>query len=128
MKKLIVLILALTYLSTSSGMVMNVQYCFDKVSSVKVNGFGAEDSCCCSGAEKTSGCCSNDVKVVKPQESHQPVFNYSTENPIHFSSIPLSYLDPLPTKPVGEDLIQISDSSPPLPSAPIYIKNCVFRI
>lgn len=129
MKKVIALILALVYLSTTSGMVMNVQYCFDKVSSVQVNGFGDKDGCCCIGAEKTAGCCSDEVEMVKLHESHQAAFaNYSIENPTQLLSIPLSYIDSSPIVSVSEELVQISDSSPPLPSAPIYIKNCVFRI
>lgn len=129
MKKLIAFIAALVYLSTSSGMVMSVQYCFDKVSSIQVNGFGGGDGCCCIGAEKTEGCCSDEVKLVKLQQSHQATFvNYSIENSIQLLSIPLSYIDASPIVSVREELVQISDSSPPLPSAPIYIKNCLFRI
>lgn len=129
MKKLFALILALAYLSASSGMVLNVQYCFNQVSSVQVNGFG-EDNCCCNGTKNKAGCCSNEVKVVKLQDTHHAAFaNYSIDHPIQLFPVPLSFLQPVLTVPVGENFIYSSDNSPPDKSAPsIYIKNCVFRI
>lgn len=129
MKKVIALIVALVYLTTSSGMVMNVQYCFGKVSSVQVNGFGVEDGCCCKSEEKTSGCCSHDVLMVKLQDTHEAAFAlFSIKNIVELNSLPLSFLNATPPQPLHKELVQVSDSSPPITPDAIYIKNCVFRI
>lgn len=130
MKKLIVLILSLVYLSTSSGMVLNVQYCFDKVSSFSLNGFGNEDSCCGAIVEKSQGCCSDEVKVIKPQESHEGAFaSYLFNNPIQPFSTPRSFIDPPFIGPLRDQILRIRDSGHLLPAdSEIYIKNCVFRI
>jgi hypothetical protein len=128
MKKFIALILALVYLSTSSGMVLNVQYCFNEVSSVTVNGIG-DNTCCCTGLVKTTSCCSDEVKLVKLEDSHEVSFTTYLKEASQVVTTPLSYIDPSPTCSTPEQLVQISDSSPPLPSTPsIFIKNCVFRI
>lgn len=128
MKKCIALILSLIYLSTSSGMVMNVQYCFEKIASVTIEGFG-EDKSCCTNSPKKSGCCSNEFKVVKVDVSHAPSSaDYKFEAPVLFlTSLISCTLTPVLLSPV--EPLQFSDSSPPLTAAtPIYIKNCVFRI
>ena len=129
MKKLIACILAVVYLSASSGMVVNVQYCMDKVASVQVNGFGNENICCTDGG-KTAGCCSDELKVVKLQESHNAaVASYSMENPAQLLGVPLSFINSSPLVLADEKRVQMADSSPPLASASsIHIRNCVFRI
>lgn len=129
MKKALTLTLALVYLSTSSGMVANVQYCFNKIFSVQINGFG-DNSCCCTGAAKKAGCCSDEIKLVKLQESNRAAFtDYIIENSTERVSAPLSLIDSSPVTSTGRELIQIADSSPPVISAPpIFIRNCIFRI
>lgn len=126
--KSIALILSLIYLSTSSGMVMNVQYCFDKVSSITLDGFDKDKWCCTNSSEK-SDCCSNEIKVVKVDASHSPSSaNFNFEPPVQLLHFFTSYILSPVLQSTGE-LLQSSDNSPPFPAAtPIYIKNCIFRI
>jgi hypothetical protein len=128
MKKVIALILTLVYLSTSSGMVLNVQYCMGELSSVKVEGF-SRDKCKCAASEKSFGCCSNEYKVAKIKEPHAAsIIHYSIDAPVANTTSGVSLINYSPTLSAGQ-LIRSSDSSPPLRTSPhIYIKNCVFRI
>lgn len=128
MKKCIALILSLIYLSTSSGIVMNVQYCFEEIASVKIQGFG-KDKCCCTNSSDKSGCCSNELKVFKVDVSHVPsTADFNIGAPFYFIK-PLSFFNVSPVLLCPVKLLQSSDNSPPLAAAiPIYIKNCVFRI
>jgi hypothetical protein len=128
MKKCIALILSLIYLSASSGMVMNVQYCFEKVASIKIDGIG-EDKWCCTNSSKKSDCCSNELMGVKVDASHAPAStDFNLEAPVQFYNSSTSYsLSPVLLSDV--EPLQSSDNSPPFAAAtPIYIKNCVFRI
>lgn len=116
MKKCIALILSLIYLTTSSGMVMNVQYCFEKIASVKIEGFG-KDKCCCTKSPKKAGCCSNELKVVKVDVSNAASsVDYKFEAPVLFLNTTFLYN---PSQVIYSDVepLHFSDSSPPLAAA-----------
>lgn len=128
MKKCIALVLSLLYLSTSSGMVINVQYCFEKIASVELEGFGETNWCCTNSSEK-SDCCSNELKVAKADVSPAAsTVDYNIGAPVYFIKL-LSFYGVSSVLSSSVKLLQSSDNSPPVTAdTPIYIKNCVFRI
>ena len=75
MKKFIIGILAVLYLAVSSGVVMEVHYCMGKIAGVEWYG-GQNDKCGkCGMTEKKSGCCHDELKIYKLEDSHKNVTN-----------------------------------------------------
>lgn len=73
MKKFLVSILAIIYLTVSSGVAMTIHYCMDKVSSVEL--ITHSDKCGKCGMKTNGGCCKDEVKVFKINDSHKLVTN-----------------------------------------------------
>jgi len=67
LKKLLAISLAVVYLAISSGVVVNIHYCMGEIAEVAL-GHKSSDKCGKCGMEN-EGCCHDDVKVVKIQDS-----------------------------------------------------------
>lgn len=61
MKKLVAFIVAIIYLTVSTGFIVNVHYCMGKVSSIKLE--KPAKQCCCK--KKHKNCCKTEQKIVK---------------------------------------------------------------
>ena len=70
MKKAVIAILALLYIVTASGIVVNLHYCMGKLASVEY-GIDTHETCGKCGMKDTPGCCETESKVVKVQDEHQ---------------------------------------------------------
>ena len=73
MKKLLVAILAIIYLGVSSGVAMTIHYCMGKVSSVEL--LNHSDKCGKCGMKSNGGCCKDEFKIVKLNDSHKLISN-----------------------------------------------------
>lgn len=129
MRKFLIAILAIHYLAVSSGLAINIHYCMGKVASA---GFFHNDSGQCGKCGMQSadngGCCKDEFKMVKLNDSHQ-LFN----NDINIS-VPLALLNTCHNN-FDSDLTavqlssQVHNNSPPDSGNPfLYILHCVFRI
>jgi hypothetical protein len=69
-RKAVIAILAVLYIITTSGVVVNVHYCMGAVASVT---YGQEmpESCGKCGMQEKDGCCHSELKVVKLDDVHQ---------------------------------------------------------
>ena len=129
MKKFLVAILALLYISTSTGATLHMHYCMGKFAGW---GFGHNDSKKCDrcGMDETGkGCCTNENKFVK-NNADQKI----TESA--FQSIQLITVT-LPPAFVGlpSNNFYFLAVANPINNAPpwdigiaVYIRNCVFLI
>ena len=70
MKKAVIAILALFYIVTASGIVVNLHYCMGQLASVDY-GTDTHETCGKCGMKDTPGCCETESKVVKVQDEHQ---------------------------------------------------------
>jgi hypothetical protein len=129
MKKIIVGILAVLYLTVSSGVVMELHYCMGKLAGVELYG-GDDDKCSrCGMTEKNSGCCHDEFKIYKLEDAHKNVTNaisfYAGQVAIINNYVDYSlWLQPL--RPAS---VQTPVHSPPDIGGPsVNIANCVFRI
>ena len=127
MKKLFAAILLLVYFVFSTGFVVSIHYCMDKVDSFQL-GVSNSDECskCGMNISKSHGCCKDEVKVVKME------LDQSVAKAVHTNfSLPL-----LPV--VKTDFLYASFSncsnkdypiahSPPINHQDTYLQNCVFR-
>lgn len=71
MKKFIVAILAIIYLTVTSGVAMSIHYCMGKVASVDLMHTGNK----CGMTTDGKGCCKDEFKMVKLEDSHKLISN-----------------------------------------------------
>jgi len=125
MKKLITSIIAVLYLGITSGVVIDVHYCMNKLSSVKVQ-YHLDDVCGKCGMKAKEGCCKDELKIVKLSGEHKYVqadFSFAFDAPVAET-----YVFPgINILPVQKQLTPKANG-PPLSDVPLYLKNRVFRI
>lgn len=129
MKKIVTAILAILYFSVSSGMIFNIHYCKDKVSSVQID-LLAKDLCGCSKKGKKTkkkNCCKTEHKIIKLQNDHKvSTVDYSLKTPVT-PVLFTNYIFDSPLKSFKNNNVTVI--KPPLISGQnIHIENCVFRI
>ena len=73
MKKILIAILALVYLTVSSGFAMTIHYCMGKVSSVDL--MHNTNKCGKCGMKTSAGCCKEEFKIFKLNDSHKLISN-----------------------------------------------------
>jgi hypothetical protein len=128
MKKLAASLLLLIYFTVTTGFVVSVHYCMNKVNGVAF-GDSSDDKCskCGMTIKDSDGCCKNDVKVVKMVVDQA----FAKEKVADFS---ISLLIPV-TKGCQRDFVfnPIHENyplthGPPLGEQDTYLYNCVFRL
>jgi hypothetical protein len=131
MKKLLVAILALLYISTSSGAVVQLHYCMGKLAGW---GFGDNKSATCGkcGMEKMdkkgNGCCKDDHKFLK-NDSDQRTTEVVQMIQLLALALPVSSIEISSTDFVSVTEENPINHAPPLSSGvAVYIRNCVFLI
>lgn len=122
MKKALATILAVIYLTTSSGATVTMHYCMGKFSSVD---FFKNDKCGKCGMKKADGCCHDDVKVIKMHDTHQFVSHEVNLTP-SVAIVPANYAVFQPSLLYTSPLFTVNNNSPP--HTPIFIWNCVFKL
>ena len=126
MKKLLAIVLAVTYLAVSSGVVISVHYCMGEVAGIGI-GHTEADRCSDCGMEN-DGCCNDDVKVFKISDSHASVSSHY--DPVKAQSwvALLSPPDDI-SSPNRSPLAILASVDPPEPDGrSLCIWNCIFRI
>jgi hypothetical protein len=128
MKKGLATILLLVYIAFSSGVVINLHYCMNRLDSSK---FGAAKSDICEkcGMHKdaANGCCHDEVKLIKIHDDQKTAgvnFTFSAPKAFvdHISLFELNILRE------NEKEFYFTNHSPPLSKQDTYLQNCVFRI
>jgi hypothetical protein len=128
MKKIAVGILTIVYMVVCSGIAMEIHYCMGKKAGVDF--FGATNDKCgkCGMTEKKGGCCSNEHKFVKLEDSHKNVYNtidFTTSEVVVITVYSLYNWQ----MPNGLAVSVVNNHSPPDYTGPgACIVNCVFRI
>lgn len=126
MKKLLAAILLLVYFTVSTGFVVSLHYCMDRLTSTQI-GNKHEDTCAYCGMQKDGKCCRDDVKIVKLQTTHLVAKTISPD-----FSLPVAIITPTEflVSPFY-NFTQISrgvEHGPPLSEQDTYLQNRVFRI
>ena len=127
MKKGLVFLLAIIYISLTSGIVVNIHYCMGRVAGVT---YGAEASHRCDkcGMESKKGCCDTEHKLVKADDDH--IYAKSIDAPLNFTA-----LAAIPFSEYNVSFIASKDqydtkyhSPPDLRSNNLTVYTSVFRI
>jgi len=132
MKKFIVAILAILYISTSTGATLHLHYCMGKLVEW---GFlhNKEEKCSKCGMKKSGksdkGCCRDEHKQIKlekdqktPESAFQMMQVLSLAVPVSIIEMPLQNFSSVPA------VNPISHSPPRSCGIAVYIRNCVFLI
>lgn len=127
MKKVFIAILAFLYMFVSSGVAMEIHYCMGKKAGMDLYGTG-NDKCGKCGMKEKKGCCSDEHKFFKLNDSHKNV-----SNNINFETPVIAIVT---THPIYDfkltanaDTGKVLNNSPPEYSGPsACILNCVFRL
>ena len=130
MKKFLITILALVYLTVSSGTTVHLHYCMGKLIS-----WGLSDKeagkCGKCGMQKAGhkGCCHDEQKLVKsekdqktPESAFQFLIISTDANAFNYLELPLLY----PSSTVLEN--PTAHAPPRLGAVPIFVLNCSFLI
>jgi len=126
MKRILLLLVLLSYFLVSSGFTVSLHYCMDRLDSAEI-GSTNEKKCSKCGMHKDGGCCKDEVVMVKLQTNHLP----STVLISDFSMPALpafeSYFLLAPLQNFDASIIS-PESSPPPDEGDVYLVNRVFRI
>ena len=130
MKKVLVTILAFTYLAVSSGATLNLHYCMGKLVSWDLS-HQQDAKCGTCGMKKAGhkGCCKDEHKtfqIDKDQKTTESAFHYL---PL-FSDVIIPTYGALAGLPVSSIAINYptSHAPPPIRPIPIFVLHCHFRI
>ncbi len=127
MKKAVIAILALLYIITTSGVVVNVHYCMGAVASVTY-GHKTPDSCGKCGMKEKAGCCHSELKVVKLDDDHQQTIK-TKEAALAIAALPVTFFQTAIETYDSHSDFGISYHSPPDPRVnAVYLHTNVFRI
>lgn len=128
MKKVLASILLVLYLAASSGIVINLHYCMNRVDSVKL-GASNNELCgkCGMPTDEANGCCHDEIKIIKLQDD-QKVSQLNFEF-ISFAKIAEKHsFDFSEVIKSSSAFSSLNNHSPPINKQDTYLVNCVFRI
>lgn len=126
-KKATVAILALLYIITTSGVVVNVHYCMGAVSSVTYS-HNEDERCGKCGMKAKTGCCHSELKVVKLDDVHQQTVK-AKEATDFVAALPLVYFQAADANYSSRRDFNISYHSPPDPRVnEVYLHTSTLRI
>ena len=126
MKKAVIAILALLYIITTSGVVVNVHYCMGAVASVTY-GHEAPESCGKCGMKEKDGCCHSELKVVKLDDEHQQLVKAAQLEQV--ALLPVLFFETAMANYNSHKGFVNSYHSPPDQRVnSVYLHNNVFRI
>jgi hypothetical protein len=130
-KKVIILFVAMLYLSVVSGLAVNFHYCMGSIASISFEHSTdhSDGSCSKCGMEKAENhCCKDEIKILKLNDSHQ-ASSFSFANTGLFEIIPVTTIDLIDAvqgrTPAPE---QSYFSPPPKESNKVYRSVRVFLI
>src|ERR1700759_492785 len=116
MKRSVIIVLAMLYLTTVSGFALNLHYCFNRLASVQVD---APANSCAKLQNSKMKCCKNQKIEIKVKDAHQ------NNSPLHWSkffpiALPVSafvIFTPAVQNPV---VANVTDRGPPkAPDVPL---------
>lgn len=134
MKRAVVAILAILYLTASSGVAISAHWCMGRVAGTSITLLGDDDHHACKrcGMEKKGkgGCCHDEHKIVKAAEDQtltaKTILQLSSPIALPVKAFTLS----APPQQAGKDLVVVAPAhGPPLAqSLPIYLQVRSIRI
>lgn len=130
MKKFLVSILAIVYLTVTSGATVNLHYCMGKLMSWTLLS-ESEGNCGSCGMEKVGhkGCCHDEQKQLKVEKDQKGAESALKFLIINSDAFVISHID-VPKKYFSSAVLDkpCTHAPPRLGALPIFVLNCNFRI
>jgi len=131
MKKLLITVLAVFYLSVSSGASLHFHYCMGELIEWGLSDDQSDMSSECSNCGMKKGvsedCCKDQKQEYKLKESQKtPVINVQP-NVFALATLNIYYLNQIVLS-TPADLIPKSNAPPRILKTAVFIRNCNFRI
>jgi hypothetical protein len=128
MKKITIGILAFLYMAVSSGVAMQLHYCMGDKAGMELYGSSSDACGKCGMTEKDTGCCHDEYKFYKINDSHKTV-----SNDIDLAASSIAVVNDFYIynwqMPDDAAATAVNNHSPPLDTGPsACIMNCVFRL
>ena len=128
MKKIYIGILTIVYMAVSSGIAVELHYCMGTQAGMELYGASNEKCGKCGMTEKNTGCCHDEFKFYKINDSHK-----TASNDISFTAPEFAVINEYNIynwqMPLSSVLVLPNNHSPPDYTKPdVCIMNCVFRI
>jgi hypothetical protein len=127
MKKLFLSILTMIYMVVSSGIAMEIHYCMGKQAGIEFYA-SSSDKCGKCGMKEKKGCCNDEHKFYKLNDSHKTVVNDIQFEPNQVAVVtdhPVFNFTQVANKKIVATAIH---AAPDLTGPSLNIRNCVFRI
>ena len=138
MKRLLTALLAILYLTLSSGATVHAHYCMGQLIGTSLShaasGHNSEHSCELCGMKKGSnngGCCHDEEASFKASEAQKgDVIQMVPAVLLAEAAVPCVYAIPVPPVGFREVASKLWANGPPLrpPAVPIFLRVCNFRI
>ena len=132
MKKFITVILAVLYISTSTGAILYTHYCMGQLADW---GLGHNKSKTCGkcgmekSAEKDNGCCKDEHKFIKDDTDQKTTETGFQILQLSATILPGSFVEiPSADFPAVTEENPISHAPPRCGGVAVYIRNCTFLI
>jgi len=126
-KKTVILLLSVLYITLTSGVVVNIHYCMGRVAAVNY-GHEEDKKCGKCGMDQKEGCCQTEEKLLKAGDDHLSGQTFNTVFSIP-SDIPPSFPDFISSNYRSKDHHNSQYHSPPdVRGTDLGLYNCVFRI
>lgn len=127
MKKAVVLLLAVIYITLTSGVAVNVHYCMGKIAGTTY-GPEREHQCDRCGMEKRSGCCETEHKLVKADDDHLSAKTISAKAPVVAAIAPHQFISNTTLISTQANTIPRYHAPPDIHKIDLCVLNSVFRI
>lgn len=129
MKKFLVTILALVYISTSTGAVLHMHYCMGKMVDWGLIHNDSKECSKCGMGEENNGCCKDEHKFVKNDTDQKTLKAGFQLIQLLAVALPVCYIEiPSNDFPAIIEENPISHAPPRSSGVAVYIRNCVFLI
>lgn len=127
MKKVVILVLAVVYITLTSGVAVNVHYCMGKMAGVT---YGVERAHECEkcGMQARKGCCETEHKLVKADDDHTASQAFSAKVPVFAAIITEFSAYIAPALKAREHIIPRYHAPPGIQSTDLCVLNSVFRV
>lgn len=127
MKKTVILLLAVLYITLTSGVMVNIHYCMGRIAAVNY-GHEEDKNCGKCGMDQKEGCCQTEHKLLKAGGDHLNVQKLTAFFPIP-SDVPPEFPDFITFTYHSRDHHYSQYHSPPdARGNNLGLYNCVFRI
>ena len=126
MKRIIVILLLMIHAAASSGTVISLHYCMDSFASVSI-GHKEKKGCDLCGMDNR-GCCHDDVKVIKLDNSQYlqtSTHSFPNHTEVVFNDASFLIAHPISHLPSADYGLHTSSFRE---GPPLFLMNCNFRI